>query len=293
MRHLAEYLAHLQDARDVSDHTLRAYRTDLTRFADSLAADERDAPTTLGPGDLKSYVAGLLDQGLERSTVARHVAALRGFFRWLLAAGKHDDDPAQALRVPRRGRTLPRVLSQEQMERLLAAPAGDGFLALRDRALLETLYSAGLRVSELVALDVRDVDLVRGVARVLGKGNKERLALIGSYARDALTAWLPLRARRATPHAGDALFLNHRGGRLTDRSVRRLLEKALIRAGLPPGISPHTLRHSFATHLLASGAGLKEVQEMLGHAHLASTQIYTHVSPEHLRQAYEAAHPRA
>ncbi|NRA97808.1 MAG: tyrosine-type recombinase/integrase, partial [Planctomycetes bacterium] len=155
------------------------------------------------------------------------------------------------------------------------------------------LYSAGLRVSELVGLDVRDVNARRGTAKVFGKGRKERVALLGRYAVDAIEAWTPWRDLKARPTAEDALFLNHRGGRLTDRSVRRLLDRALVRAGLPPGITPHTLRHSFATHLLVNGAGLKEVQEMLGHKHLSSTQVYTHVSPEHLKVAYESAHPRA
>ncbi|MAB90343.1 MAG: tyrosine recombinase [Planctomycetes bacterium] len=293
MRHLDSYLAHLEHARDVSDHTLRAYKTDLARFVQALSDAERSDPASLGPAELKSHVAALLDDGLSRTTVARHAAALRGFFRWMLAAGHADDDPAQSLRVPKRGRVLPRVLSEEQMGQLLAAPAGDTFLETRDRAILETLYSAGLRVSELVGLDVRDIHTRRGTAKVFGKGRKERVAMLGSYAVEAIETWIPWRDLKARPTAEDALFLNHRGGRLTDRSVRRLLDRALARAGLPPGITPHTLRHSFATHLLANGAGLKEVQEMLGHKHLSSTQVYTHVSPEHLKVAYESAHPRA
>lgn len=293
MRHLDTYLAHLEHGRNVSAHTLRAYKTDLARFVETLSEEERDDPANLGPAELKSHIASLLDDGLSRTTVARHAAALRGFFRWMLAAGHADDDPAQALRVPKRGRALPRVLSEDQMGRLLGAPAGDTFLETRDRAILETLYSAGLRVSELVGLDVRDVNARRGTAKVFGKGRKERVALLGRYAVDAIEAWTPWRDLKARPTAEDALFLNHRGGRLTDRSVRRLLDRALVRAGLPPGITPHTLRHSFATHLLVNGAGLKEVQEMLGHKHLSSTQVYTHVSPEHLKVAYESAHPRA
>jgi integrase/recombinase XerC len=293
VRHLDEYLAHLEFGRRVSPHTLRAYRTDLSRFAATLAPDERDAPTGLGAGDLRAYVMAMLDEGLERTSVARHLAALRGFFGYLHAMGHHDDDPAHSLRLPRRGRRLPRVLTFEQMDRLLAAPEGGGYLACRDRAVMETLYSAGLRVGELVGLNLPEVDLMRGVARVLGKGHRERLALLGSHAVAALEAWLPHRSQRIMPRADDAVFLNHRGGRLTDRSVRRILDRLLVLAGLPPGITPHTLRHSFATHLLSRGAGLKEVQELLGHRQLSSTQIYTHVSPEHLRRVYEHAHPRA
>ena len=293
MRLLLEYLAHLQHGRNVSEHTLRAYRADLARWVDTLGEADRERPGDLGPAELKSYVASLLDAGLTRASAARHVAALRGFYRWMLAAGHTDDDPAQGLRVHRRSRSLPRVLTPTQVERLLAAPAGDTFIESRDRAILETLYSAGLRVGELVALDVRSVDLDGGRARVLGKGRRERIALLGRYSVQAVQDWLPWRDLKARPAAQDALFLNHRGGRLTDRSVRRLLQRALVRAGLPPGTTPHTLRHSFATHLLANGAGLKEVQEMLGHKHLSSTQVYTHVSPEHLKAAYETAHPRA
>lgn len=293
VRYLEDYLIWLEHGRSVSEHTLKAYRTDLGRFATYLGTESAREPTALRTADLKDYVAELLESGLKRSTIARHVAALRGYFRYLLMEGAADDDPAASLRTPRRRRSLPRVLSTEQMERLLQAPAGSGFLAVRDRALLEVLYSAGLRVSELVGLDVDDLDLARGWARVLGKGRQERDAVLGSHAVEATRAYLDLReSRRRTPDER-ALFLNHRGTRLTDRSVRRVLERHLVRADVPPGVTPHTLRHTFATHLLAHGAGLKEVQELLGHKHLSSTQVYTHVSPEHLRRAYETAHPRA
>ncbi len=293
MLHLADYLAHLEFGRGVSPHTLKAYRTDLAAFAATLSAEEAAEPTSLRPADLKSRVGRMLEQGYTRATVARHVAAVRGYFRYLLAEGFANDDPAAALRLPKRERRLPRVLSREQMERLLSAPRGATFLAVRDRALLETLYSAGLRVSELVALDWASLDLPEGRCTVLGKGRRERLAFLGSHAVRALDEYRPYRNLRARSGARDAVFVNHRGTRLTDRSVRRLLDRAIVAADLPSGVTPHTLRHTFATHLLSHGAGLKEVQEMLGHKHLSSTQIYTHVSPEHLMKVYESAHPRA
>lgn len=293
MRHLADFLAHLEHARGVSPHTLRAYRQDLAGFAASLSPEEAEDPASLRAADLKSWAASLLDRGLARTTVARQLAAVRGYFRYLLAEGFAGDDPAASVRLPRGARPLPAVLTREQVERLLAAPRGGGFVAVRDRALLETLYSAGLRVSEAVGLDLPDVDPARGVCQVLGKGRRERFAYLGSHAVRALEDWLPVRRRRLKVRGGRALFLNHLGTRLTDRSVRRALDRYIVAADLPAGITPHTLRHSFATHLLAHGAGLKEVQELLGHKNLSSTQIYTHVSPEHLKRIYEEAHPRA
>jgi integrase/recombinase XerC len=293
VRHLEDYLAHLEHGRGVSPHTLRAYRADLLHFAASLAPEEAADPAALRTADLKTYLSGLLERGLEPTSVARRIAAVRGYFRYLLAEGFTSDDPAAPLRLARREQRLPLVLSREQMERLLAAPKGGSFAARRDRALLESLYSAGLRVSELVGLDVAHVDLDRGLCKVMGKGRRERLAFLGSHAVAAIGDYLPARARRLKARGGPALFINHLGSRLTDRSVRRSLDRSIAMAGLPKGVTPHTLRHTFATHLLAHGAGLKEVQEMLGHKHLSSTQIYTHLSPEHLKRVYEMAHPRA
>lgn len=292
LRHLDPYLSHLADARGVSPHTLRSYRADLSRFSRGLDEDLREAPEQIALPDLKAYVARLIEEGLDRRSVARHASALRGYFRFLHETGVRPDDPSSLLEVPRQRRSLPRALSREDVERLLLSPASAKFADLRDRAMLEVLYSAGVRVSELVGMNVSDLDLSRGLVAVRGKGDRERLALLGSYAREAITAWLPERSSRLAGATSDALFLNARGGRLSDRSVRRMFESRLIQAGLPASVTPHTLRHTFATHMLESGAGLKEVQEMLGHRHLSSTQVYTHVSPEHLRRAYEEAHPR-
>jgi integrase/recombinase XerC len=223
--------------------------------------------------------------------MARKLASLRALFRWLERTERIATDPAASLRTPRRDRPLPKVLSREEIDRLLAAPEGDTILARRDRAILETLYSAGLRASELVGLDVENLDLAGGVVRVRGKGRKERLALLGAPATRAVREYLEL--RRAKGLADPALFLNHRGGRLTARSVQRVLERTLIAAGLAGRATPHTLRHSFATHLLDAGADLRAVQEFLGHASLSTTQIYTHVTTEKLKEIYDRAHPRA
>ena len=293
MRYLDDFLLHLEHARDVSAHTLAAYRSDLTRFASVLTEKESSDPGCITTPTLKSYLTDLLLEEYNRATVARHAAALRSFFRYLLAEGFAPVDHAASVRTPKRIRSLPRVLDSEQVARLLSAPTGNEFVPLRDRALLETLYSAGLRVSELVALDDADTDLGRGTIKVVGKGRRERIGVLGSYAVRAIEDYLPARKGVMRSAGGDALFLNRRGSRLTDRGVRRTLERYAVKADLPNGVTPHTLRHSFASHLLQNGAGLKEVQELLGHLHLSSTQIYTHVSPEHLRRVYEASHPRA
>lgn len=209
--------------------------------------------------------------------------------------GRLDRQPADGLRGPRQDKKLPHFLSLDDIRQLLEAPLSEEPLGLRDRALLEVLYSAGLRVSELTGLNVADVDMDQGLATVRGKGKRERLALLGGPAVEALRCWLPLREALAGPKAGrqPALFLNKRGTRLSSRSVGRLLEKYLARAGLAPRTSPHTLRHSFATHLLDAGADVRSVQELLGHRSLGTTQIYTHVSTQRLRESYHKAHPRA
>jgi site-specific recombinase XerD len=292
VRHLADFLAHLEHARGVSGHTLRAYRADLEAFDKSLSPEEREAPGLIGPAGLKAHLAGLLDRGLSRRSVERHFAAIRSYFRYLVAESFLDADPSEGLRLGRRPRTLPRALGQEEVERLLAAPTGSGFQPRRDRAVLEVLYSAGLRVSELCGLGVEDLDASLEAVTVLGKGRRARRAFLGRHAKSALEEYLPLRAARSGSGDRGPLFLNYRGSRISARSIRRLLDRAVLRAGLPRGITPHTLRHSFATHLLAAGAGLREVSELLGHRRLSSTQIYTHVSPEHLRAVYERAHPR-
>jgi integrase/recombinase XerC len=239
-------------------------------------------------------LAQLDERGLARTSLQRKLSAARSFFRRLQEQGQIDVHPATGLRQRRGGRRLPTALAREEVEALLAAPDTTTPRGRRDRALLEVLYSAGTRAAETVGLDRSDVDLAAGVARVQGKGRKERLVALGSHAVTALRDYLGDPARpRPPPRSASAVFLNARGGRLTPRSLGRIVESALLHSGVRRRVTPHTLRHSFATHLLDAGCDLRSVQELLGHANLATTQIYTHVSIERLREIYERAHPRA
>ncbi len=244
---------------------------------------------------LRRYLGLLRERGYGKSTVARKMSCLRTFFRFLGRRGLVKQNPAKAMRTPRREKRLPSFLDEKEIAALLAAPQGDAFDTLRDRAILEVLYSGGLRVSELSGLDLHALDLGQGVARVLGKGRKERLALLGGPAVAALREYLDAR-RDLLSHLEretEAVFLNRLGGRLDVRSVRRLLDKHVTAAGIGKAVSPHTLRHSFATHLLNRGMDLRSVQELLGHASIATTQIYTHVTTARLKEVYDRAHPHA
>lgn len=304
---LERYLGSLA-ARDTSAHTQRSYAGTLRAYLGWLVERGVDwrAPSR---GDLRTYLA-VLGMGRARSSTAQRLAAIRSFHRFASREGLAPGDPWGAIATPRLPRRLPRVLEVDEVERLLAA-ADDGIdagtapadvrvaIALRDRAIVETAYAAGLRISELAAADLASLDLRRGELRVLGKGRKERIGLLGRPAREAIAGYLDdarpvLAARRpdGTPEPGE-IFLNHRGGPLGVRGLRYRLDELRKRAGLPLGVSPHTLRHSFATHLLEGGADLRIVQELLGHESLATTQVYTHVSPARLRSAYQGAHPRA
>jgi integrase/recombinase XerC len=295
---LAEFLRYLGLEKNASAHTVKSYREDLTQaleFFRNRLGNDSPRPAQLTTRLLRAYLAWLHEQKYARSTVARRLAAVRSWCRFLCRQGALDANPAEGLRGPRQDKKLPLFISRDDMARLLEAPPGDTPLGLRDRALLETLYSAGLRVSELTGLNVTDVDLEGGMATVRGKGKRERLALLGPPALAALGLWLPLRSQLAGSRASSqpALFLNKNGTRLSSRSVGRLLEKYLAQTGLDPRASPHTLRHSFATHLLDAGADIRSVQELLGHKSLGTTQIYTHVTTERLRDSYHKAHPRA
>jgi len=275
------YLKRLRET--ASPHTLRAYTMNLGLFASYCAAEGVTRPQQVTHRFLRGFLVELNGRGLAKSSVARYVAAVRSFTRFLAREGALDTDPARTLRSPSPRRPLPLHLGEDDVSRLIdAAPTP------RDRAILETLYGGGLRVSELVGLD-RD-DVRAGVAKVRGKGRKERLAPLGRAATAAIEAYLAARPKADDPRP---LFLNARGRRLTVRSVHRLLKACALAAGLDPRTKPHTLRHSFATHLLDRGADLREVQELLGHASIATTQIYTHVSMERLKKVYERAHPRA
>lgn len=296
---LAEFLRYLGVEKNASAFTVKSYREDLTQavqfFRDKLGASD-PKPTQLNARLFRAYLAWLHEQGYAKSTVARRVSAVRSWCRFLCRNGLLDSNPAEALRGPRQDKKLPHFLSVAQIGQLLVAPPGEEPAGLRDRAILETLYSAGLRVSELTGLNIDDLDLDSGMVTVRGKGKRERLALLGKESQEAIARWLAVRGTMAPPKkmkAQPAVFLNQRGSRLTSRSVGRLLEKYLAQAGLDPRTSPHTLRHSFATHLLDRGADIRSVQELLGHRNLATTQIYTHVTTQRLRDSYHKAHPRA
>jgi integrase/recombinase XerC len=296
-QHLADFLTHLAVEKNSSAHTVKSYREDLTQalgFLRSHLKKSSTDPRDWNTRTLRAFVAWLHEQGYAKTTVNRRLAAVRTFGKFLCRAGVLAANPATALRGPRPDKPLPHFLTRDAVQKLLAAPADDP-LGRRDRAWLEVLYSAGLRVSELVGLDLLDVDLGDGVAVVRGKGKKERLVVLGEPARKALAIWLADRQHvlRANNQESAAVFVNRTGTRLTTRSVGRLLGKHLKVAGLDPRTTPHTLRHSFATHMLDAGADIRGVQELLGHRSLATTQIYTHVTTQRLQQSYHKAHPRA
>lgn len=296
-RKIARFLQHLHVERGASPHTLKSYREDLVTFVEYFSEDDGSHPDAarLTAVELRGYLSALHEAGYAKTSIARKLASLRSFYRFGQREGWIDNNPAKALRNPRKARKLPHFLTTDEIGKLLSAPASDAPMGLRDRAILETLYSAGLRVSELVDLNDGDLDLVQGIVLARGKGRKERLAPLGSFAIKALKQWLKLRKLSAKEPAGPLapVFVNRFGTRLTTRSVGRMLEKHLKESGLDLRTSPHTLRHSFATHLLDRGADIRSVQELLGHKSLVTTQIYTHVSTSNLRAAYEKAHPRA
>ena len=291
------FLRYLRIERNASPLTLKSYSEDfdslLDYFTDRLG--QIPDPPNVTVSVLRGYVAYLHECQYARTTIARRLACLRSFFRYCRREGITENNPARALRTPRLGRKLPHFLSTEQIATLLESPPANEILGLRDRAMLETMYSGGLRVAELVSLDIGDWDRDADILRVRGKGRKERIAPVGSYAVRALDRWLDVRQpdHGAPADEADALFLNRFQRRLTTRSVGRMLKKYLQQTGLASSTSPHTLRHSFATHLLDGGADLRSVQELLGHKSLTTTQIYTHISTRRLRETYEKAHPHA
>jgi len=289
-----EFLNHLKNERNASSHTIRSYEEDLSRFSEFLAEEDGEAadPCQADSRKLRRYSAWLHAKGFAASTIARKLASLRTYYRYQRRQGVITADPAGGLRNPKQPKRLPRLLRVEEVIQILDGISTAEMLGVRDRAMFETLYGGGLRVSELVGLDVADLDFDQELVRVRGKGRRERLCPIGTMANSWLKHWLPLRTPKRSSES--AVFLNGRGGRLTARSVGRLLEEHLLKSGLHQGAaSPHTLRHSFATHLLDRGADLRSVQELLGHRKLTTTQIYTHVTKERLLDIYQEAHPRA
>jgi integrase/recombinase XerC len=333
------FAKYLMDERHFSPYTARCYGADLRQYVDFLvvsnkiavdAAQESEAfrqreeavrsaggrkpapvagtiPTTVtrlvmqaNPESVRGFLAHLGEQSYSAATMARKIATLRSFYKWADRRGLADSNPMTLIRTPRQAKRLPKAITIEQVEQLLAAPDEHEVLGLRDRAMLETLYSTGLRVSELVGLEVEDLDVTGEALKVRGKGKKERVVPLGSHALAAVNRYLErmksesrLNGTSQEGRTKHPLFVNKHGGRLSSRSVRRKLDKYLKLVGLDPSISPHTLRHSFATHLLDNGADLRSVQELLGHQSLSTTQVYTHLSTQRLQNAYNQAHPRA
>ncbi len=293
---IAQFLRYLANERNSSELTVKSYREDLMDLAsyleDELGGDR--LPDDVTPRDLRGYVAALHEAGYARTSISRKLASLRSFYRFAQRRQLAQSNPAKPLRNPRGQRKLPHFLTNDEVLKLLDAPTTDK-MATRDQAIFETMYSAGLRVSEVVGLNEGDLDFDQGIARVRGKGRKERLSPLGTYAIDALQSYLPRRIlSQKEPRGREApVFVNKFGGRLTTRSVARMLEKYIKQTGLDARTTPHTLRHSFATHLLDRGADIRSVQELLGHKSLVTTQIYTHLSTANLREVYQRAHPRA
>jgi integrase/recombinase XerD len=286
---LNDFLTHLQLERGASPHTVEAYRRDLVDLGDFV---EHEDPDTIAVSVLDDYAVALRDRGLSPATVRRRLAAVRAFLKHRAREGGRGD-AGRTVALPRLGRRLPEALTTAEAERIVTSPDASP-RGLRDRAMLELLYGAGLRVSELVSLRVSDVDLAERMVRTMGKGGKQRVVPMGKSASEAARIYL----QRGRPYLGrmqrgDVLFLNHRGQGITRQAVFQLVREHARQAGIEKEVTPHTLRHSFATHLIEGGADLRSVQEMLGHASIETTQVYTHVSPEHVRRQYKKAHPRA
>ena len=325
---IKEFLDYLSFEKHFSSHTAKCYSADLTQYSQYLCGSEKaqdqsasstehqsfDPAHASGPvvatavqtdlktmvlqadvNTIRAFLAFLNEQHYSKSTVARKLATLRSFYKFLVRRGRIETSPVSAIRTPKQEKRLPRCLTSEQIETLLNCPDTNTMLGARDRAMLETLYSSGLRVSELVGLDLDSVDFLGEILHIRGKGKKERLAPIGASALQAIQRYLSFRDADHRKQSFDpkALFINKHGQRLSTRSVRRKLDKYLLQAGLDPRISPHTLRHSFATHMLNNGADLRVVQELLGHQSLSTTQIYTHVTTNQMKQVYDQAHPRS
>ncbi|MDP6538280.1 MAG: tyrosine recombinase XerC [Planctomycetota bacterium] len=291
-----DFLRGMETTRGASPHTLRAYGRDLAELDEFLAERDLSHPAEVTPRTLRRFLARLDRRDLAESTIQRKLSAVRALFKYLQQRGVVEQHPALGLRKRRTTRRLPGALECGELDRLLAAPDRTTPAGRRDAALLEVMYSAGTRAAETVGLDRENLtlDVDSGVARVRGKGDKERLAPLGRFAVEALRATLEDPKRpRPMRDAEQAVFLNVRGGRLSTRSLGRIVARHVLAAGIRRHATPHTLRHSFATHLLDAGCDLRAVQELLGHAHLVTTQIYTHVSIERLREVYERAHPRA
>lgn len=287
-RYIDKFLTYLEIEKNVSPHTLVNYRLDLAQARDFWPGKAVSAIERL---DIRKYLAFLKGRKLEKRTIGRKLSCLRSFFKFLLREGHINTNPLAGITSPKLEKKLPVFLDLDKVAKLVESPDPKNILGLRDRAILETLYSTGTRVSELVSLNIGGVDFISGLVKVLGKGRKERLLPIGERALKAIRSYLAERSSKKTD--AQALFLDCRNQRLTDEGVRKLVHKYIQRASFKEKVSPHTFRHSFATHLLDKGADLRSVQELLGHASLSTTQIYTHITTERLKSVYNKAHPRA
>jgi len=317
---ISEFLRYVEAERNFSAHTIRSYGADLTQFCRFLAAfgaddaaldapqltaetlpelEEKSAPgltkklLAVTPTEVRAYLAMMRNSEYSKATVARKLATLRSFYKFLVRQGKLEASPVSVIRTPRQDKRLPKCLDLEQVAALLEAPDAGTLMGARDRAILETVYSAGLRISELVGLNLEDLDEFSEAIRIRGKGKKERLTPLGSKALEAIDVYLGKRRMAFGAARRGPLFVNKHGGRLSDRSIRRSLDKYRMMAGIAGHVTPHTLRHSFATHMLNAGADLRSVQELLGHESLSTTQIYTHLTTRRLKEVYDRAHPLA
>jgi len=284
-RFTEKFLNYIRVEKNYSDHTLRSYKADLKELSEFLEGKDPGVITHL---DLRRFMAELRQRGSSKRTVVRKLSAIRSFFRFLIREKYLNKDPSQSIFTPKIDKRLPEFLGTEEIMRLVTSPDTGSTYGMRDRAILEVLYSTGMRVSELVGMNAADVDLISGTVKVRGKGKKERLALLGKEAQKAVRYYLDKRG-----DGNKAVFLNKNRTRLTDRSVRRIVDKYVKVCSIENNISPHSIRHSFATHLLNNGADLRSVQELLGHKNLSTTQIYTHMGSQRIRQMYTDAHPRA
>lgn len=288
---LAGFATYLRHEKRLSPHTSAAYLRDLGDFVAWLKKERQLVPDRAGSDDVRAYIAQRHRAGLAPKSLQRHLATLRAWYRYLSRDGRCADNPAIGIRAPRAPRTLPSTLDIDQLARLLALP-GDAPLDHRDRAIMELFYSSGLRLAELASMDLADYRPGQRLLQIVGKGNKTRIVPVGTKAVAALDAWLAARPALAGPDA-DALFVSRRGGRLSARAIQDRLRRRAIEQGMPQHVHPHMLRHSFASHLLESSGDLRAVQELLGHADISTTQVYTHLDFQHLAQVYDATHPRA
>lgn len=292
-----EFIIFLKNQKNLSDQTALSYMSDLKHFQSYLEDKQIETPEGVNINTIRDYLALLYKSGYARSTISRRLSCLRSFFRYLSQTGKIKNNPLLLIRTPKKRKTLPQFLYQPEVEKLLEQPKSKGPLGLRDQAMLELFYSSGLRVGELVQINMIDIDFTGRVIRVKGKGRKERVVPLGSYACHALWEYLqkarPVLTEKRNPSPEDPFFVNSRGKRLTTRGVYGIVTKYLKEVAPFRNLTPHSLRHTFATHLLEGGADLRSVQELLGHSRMSSTQIYTHVTGERIRSVYQQAHPRA